>query len=97
MYKISLKEEFFIMDKTLGIFLALLLLIGLLILYPWLIFWFAYLGGYFAKLFIGEQLVTGLALLGINISIEQIPLIAGTLGWIGGFFKAISFSKPKND
>lgn len=85
------------MKDFITIILLLLLAVGFIIIYPWLAFWFAYLGGILAKIFIGQELVAGFALLGINISIEQIPLIARTLGWIGGFFKAISSSKSKND
>lgn len=25
---------------------------------------------------------------GLNITLDQIPLLAGVLGWIGGFFKS---------
>jgi len=85
------------MKDFITIILLLLLGIGFIIIYPWLAFWFAYLGGILAKIFIGQELVAGFALLGINISIEQIPLIAGTLGWIGGFFKVISSSASKKE
>lgn len=54
---------------------------------PWLSFWLAYFMGWICKLVIGQQLVAGFALLGITLPIDKIPLLAGTLGWIGSYFK----------
>lgn len=77
--------------------LAILGLIGLVIfiifIYPWLCFWLSYLGGWVAKITIGDQLVLALSHLNINVNKETIPLLAGGLGWVGGFFKSISTSK----
>ena len=73
--------------------------IGIIILMifviPWASFWLAYFGGWIAKIAIGNQLVRALELIGILITKDQIPLLAGGLGWIGGFFKAISITKGK--
>lgn len=69
------------------------LIIVIIFIAPWLSFWLAYFGGWIAKITIGKYLVSGFSLIGLNLSIDSIPLLAGTLGWIGGFFKAISTSK----
>lgn len=69
------------------------LVIGIIFVAPWLSFWLAYFGGWIAKIIIGNQLVNGLELIGIIISKDQIPLLAGILGWIGGFFKTVSIKK----
>ena len=74
--------------------LTILGIIGLIIIAifiaPWLSFWLAYFGGWIAKITIGNYIVKGFALLGITLPLNKIPLIAGVLGWIGGFFKNIS-------
>lgn len=63
----------------------------------WLLFWISYFNGWVAKLLIGKYLVEGFAYFNINIPIDKIPLIAGCLGWIGGFFKnTINYNKNKN-
>ena len=72
------------------------LIIVLLIVSPWIAFWLAYLGGWFAKILIGEHLVKGFAMIGIAISTEKIPLIAGTLGWIGGYFKSVNYASKSS-
>lgn len=63
------------------------LVIGVIFIAPWLSFWLAYFGGWVAKIVIGNYLVKGFALFGITMPIDKIPLAAGILGWIGGFFK----------
>lgn len=76
---------------TFSAFLILILmLIGLLFVLPWISFWLAYLGGWIAAKVIGAKIVEGLAIFGIMIPVSKIPLLAGTLGWIGTFFKNIS-------
>jgi hypothetical protein len=62
---------------------------------PWLGFWLAYFGGWIAKITIGGVLVKGLALIGLNITPDKIPLLSGALGWIGGFFKSITSTVNK--
>lgn len=59
-----------------------------IILNPFLNFRFAFLGGYVAKITIGNILCRGFASIGINLVPNQIPWLAGCLGWIGGFFKS---------
>lgn len=69
--------------------LAILLIFG-----PALCFLFGWIGGWFAKITIGNILCNGLnALVGTTMfTPSQLPLIGGTLAWIGGFFKGISSS-----
>lgn len=67
-----------------------------LIIAPFLIFWLSYVGGIIAQFVIGKVLINGLALIGINIGINQIPLLAGTLGWIASFFKGIGRISSSN-
>ena len=69
------------------------LIVIMVFITPWLTFWLAYFGGWIAKIIIGDYIVNGLSLIGIIITKEQIPLLAGVLGWIGGFFKSLSTSK----
>lgn len=57
---------------------------------PWISFWLAYFGGWIAKLVIGTKLVEGFSLFGFMMPLAKIPLLAGTLGWIGSFFKNAS-------
>lgn len=54
---------------------------------PFIIFWVSYIGGYFVKWFIGNILIQGLALFGITLPLEKIPLACGTLGFIASYFK----------
>lgn len=86
------------MKSDTGLFLGIvgfICLIGMLfVIAPFIGFWCAYFGGWLAKLTIGNILCRALALIGITIIPDQIPLLAGGLGWIGGFFK--SYSNYKN-
>ncbi len=72
------------------------LIVMIVFIAPWLSFWLAYFGGWIAKITIGDYIVRALELIGILITKDQIPLLAGGLGWIGGFFKSISSSKKGN-
>lgn len=73
----------------------IIFIILMIFIIPWLSFWFAYFMGWICKLVIGQQLITGLALLGITLPVDKIPLLAGTLGWIGGYFKVIHYNTSK--
>lgn len=74
---------------------AIALLAVVIFIAPWLSFWLAYFGGWIAKLVIGDYIVAGLQYFGITITKDTIPLLAGTLGWIGGFFKEIKWNTNK--
>jgi hypothetical protein len=62
----------------------------------WFSFWICYLGGIITKMVIGKYVVAGMSILGLDIAVDQIPLVAGTLGWIGGFFKSYNLANNKN-
>ena len=64
----------------------------IMILLPFLSFWFCYFCGWIAKLTIGNILCQSLSLIGIQIMPSQIPLLAGGLGWIAGFFSSVGSS-----
>lgn len=78
--------------KNNNLVITILAFIGLIILIlfvqPWLSFWLFYLGGWIASKVIGVKLVEGLTIFGIMIPISKIPLLSGTLGWIGSFFRS---------
>lgn len=82
------------MDEILEIIAIILGAIALIVLIifigPWICFWLAYFGGWIAKITIGKYIVAGFKLFGITIPLDKIPLAAGVLGWIGGFFKSSS-------
>ena len=75
-------------DGVKAVILGIIIFIGLLFVMPLVMFGLCYLAGWIASLVIGQWLVEGLAFLNIHIAISNIPLIAGCLGWIGGFFKS---------
>lgn len=57
---------------------------------PFIVFWFAYFGGWLCSLIIGDILAEGLNSLFNTTHFKKdiIPLCAATLGWIGGYFKS---------
>lgn len=91
MSKINFDSE----DTVAAFFSIILIIVALIFVGPWIYFWLSYFGGWIAKLVIGKYIVAGLKLIGITIPMNKIPLLAGTLGWIGGFFKTLS-SSSKN-
>lgn len=63
---------------------------GCVIIIPFISFWLAYFGGWICSLVIGNVLTEGLNTL-FNTTYftkDIIPICAGTLGWIGGYFKS---------
>ena len=62
---------------------------------PFLFFWLGYFVGWLSKLMIGTHLITGLQLIHIPIELNQIPLLAGTLAWVGSFFYQLDTKKNK--
>lgn len=71
-------------NKPTIIFIASLF--AILLVLPFLAFWASYFVGWISKILIGKQLVTGFALIGIDLPLDKIPLLAGCLGWISCFF-----------
>ena len=57
------------------------------IILPLVDFLVSYLGGFIIKWLIGNVLIQGFALFGFILPIEEIPLVCGTLGFIGCYFK----------
>lgn len=85
------------MDTVLQILGAIAAVVGIVIIYPFLMFWCAYLGGWIASLVIGNQLAFALNTL-FNVTFFQASMIkwcAAALGWIGGYFKATTSIKSK--
>ena len=60
--------------------------IVIIFIWPWLSFWVAYFLGWITKITIGKYIIEGFALLNIDLPLDKVPLLAGVLGWIGGFF-----------
>lgn len=86
----------FLEETNIGCGGVILVVVAGIFILPWLAFWLAYFGGWIAKIVIGKYLVQGLAMLGLNITLDQIPLLAGVLGWIGGFFKTAAIKNNNN-
>ena len=72
-----------------------------LIILPFISFWLAYFGGWITSLVIGDTLANALNALfnTTHFTKDIIPMCAGALGWIGGYFKAsrsLNLNKEKN-
>ena len=70
------------------IFKYILLIILAFFLAPILSFGIGFLAGLIIKITIGTSIVSGLNLIGLNISLNDLPLFFGTLSIIGDFFKS---------
>ena len=69
---------------------AILTAIILVLIIPFCSFWLCYFGGWLTSLVIGDTLARGLNTLfnTTHFTKDIIPLCAGTIGWIGGYFKS---------
>lgn len=72
-----------------------------LIIMPFVSFWLAYFGGWITSLVIGDTLANALNTLfnTTHFTKDIIPMCAGALGWVGGYFRAskgINLNKEKN-
>lgn len=74
------------MNKASSIVTLIITIFLLIFIVPLLVFWISYFVGWISKIFIGKYLVEGFALVGINLPLNKIPLLAGCLGWIASFF-----------
>lgn len=83
-------------DKAPIISSLIVITIFCLFIIPWLSFWIAYFMGWITKLTIGKHLVEGFALIGWNIPLDKIPLFAGCIGWIAGFFVQVKNNNNNN-
>jgi hypothetical protein len=80
------------MNKNTSLAEVILILVGvvtLLIFMPFISYWTSYFGGWLASIVIGETLCNSLNLTfnTIRFTPDQLPQIAGALGWVGSFFK----------
>ena len=85
-------------NNVLAIIGAIALIIGTVLILPFISFWLSYFGGWICKITIGKTLVTALNTLfnTTYFTTEMLPWIAGALGWIGGFFKSTNHNKETN-
>ena len=68
-----------------------------IIIEPALLFWLGYFSGWLAKLVIGTKLVTAINMVfGTAFTADMLPMIGGTLCWIGSFFKSIYITSNNN-
>ena len=83
------------MEDIFKIIGGMAVIIGLILILPFISFWLSYFGGWVCKVTIGNTLVKALNILfnTTYFTTEMIPWIAGALGWIGGFFKTIQKNK----
>lgn len=71
---------------------AIVMVMIVMLLTPFLTFWCGWLSGWLAKLVIGVPLCNAMNTL-FNVAYftpDKLPLIGGALGWIGGFFKSVA-------
>lgn len=73
----------------------IILVIGVIFLAPLLNFAAGLLVGYLIKFMIGTSIISGLAIVGINLPLEKIPLFFGTLAVIASFFHSPAINKKK--
>lgn len=84
--------------EGLGIIAAFVGVIALIIFAPMISFFISYFGGWLCKITFGNILCNGLNTL-FNVAWftpNKLPIMAGALGWIGGFFKSINFGRNKD-
>ena len=57
-----------------------------LIIIPLLVFWVGYFLGWLSTFVCGEALIRGINSFGFNVTMDNIPAIAGALCWVGWLF-----------
>ena len=80
--------------KNIGLIISLTIIAVFVV--PFIIFWLGWVAGWISTWVIGTPLINGFNSIGISITSDQIPMIAGTIAWIGailGTNKLISFNK----
>ena len=80
------------MNKNIGCFTAIILLICVVIFGPILYYFGGYITGLILKLLIGDTIVNGFNYLfnTTRFTTDMLPITCGTLGVIGSFFKSTS-------
>jgi hypothetical protein len=84
-------------EETMGIVMAIALIVVLIVIGPLVTFWLGYFGGWLAKIVIGAKLCEALGYLGLTVTPNMLPWISAALAWIGGFFKTVNSSRSKRD
>lgn len=73
------------------VFIIILITFSLLLISPFLSFLGGFITGWFIKITIGSVVASGLAMIGLNISPDNFPILFGTIAIIGSFFKTYNF------
>ena len=85
-------------SMTIGTGCMALIIVTIILFFGQLLnFGLCYIAGLIAKVTIGKYLVYGFSLLNIAISLDDIPLLAATIGWIANFFASKSTSVKSSD
>ena len=79
-----------------GCFGVIVLFIILVLASPFIGFCAGWVTGWIIKVTFGDTMIKGLGLLGLNITKESLPLVCGTLGVIGNFFKSRTINRKKD-
>ena len=85
------------MKKGLSIFGIISMVIIIVLIVPFISFWISYFGGWITSIIIGDTLCKALNII-FNTAYftkDMLPMIAGALGWIGGFFESYHSSLKK--
>lgn len=82
-------------DEVKAVILMVLGVMLLIFIAPLIGFWVAYFCGWIAKITFGTKLTAALNMLfqTTYFTKDMIPMVAGALGWIGGFFKSTKTAK----
>ena len=81
---------------------VILMVLGVMLLIfiaPLIGFWVAYFCGWVAKITFGTKLAAALNMLfqTTYFTKDMIPMVAGALGWIGGFFKSSTTAAKRSN
>lgn len=82
--------------EALGLFGLFVVLVILCIFQPLICFVSGLITGYFIKWTFAGAIISGLSLIGLNITPDQLPLLFGTIALIGGFFKSVTTNTKKD-
>jgi hypothetical protein len=87
-------------DAGLGAWIvAIVLLIVVVLVHPFINFWISYFVGWVCTLVIGDVLTEALNTLfnTTRFTKDMLPMCAGALGWLGGFFYSARTSSKNKD
>lgn len=82
------------MEEFMTVIGAIALIVLTIFVAPIVTFWLCYFGGWIAQVTIGVKLCSALnTLFGVTyFTPNMLPMMAGALGWIGGYFKAQKYN-----